>query len=441
MKAIINARIYDYHTYHENAFILFDETIREVGPMSAFKNAGIDEIIDLDRHIVLPGFVAGHTHLYSAFARGMNVPFNPKNFPEILHQLWWKLDHYLDLDMIRHSAFSFGLDQMMAGSTTLIDHHASHTIEGSLDAIQHALNDELGLRAILAFETSDRYDVDQAIQENETFIQTQKSPYIAGLFGLHASFTLSDETLQKVKEHRHGAGIHIHVAESVADETDALERCGLTVIERLDRFGLLDDKALLVHCANVSDNELDLIKKRHASIVVNTTSNMNNAVGLPDLKKMKERNIKVFIGNDGLIPSMPIEYLNAYYTAHLKTMNPTGLSIGDIEQMIVESHRFASDLLCIRLGEIKPGFAADLVAFPYEPFTPLDKTNVFGHLFFGVFPNAKPDWVICGGKTRVENGQIEKQLIQKNHESIDAASRLWKRIEKEGMHLEFKNQF
>ncbi len=439
LKALINARIYDYHEYHELAYIAYDELIEEVGKMSAFSPEKYDHVIDMQNNIVIPGFVAGHTHLYSAFARGLNVPFNPNNFKEILEQLWWKLDHFLDEKMIIQSAFSSGLEQMVLGSTTLIDHHASHLVLDTLEMIRKTLNQDLNLRAILAFETSDRFDVDQTIIENINFIEKNKNHQIAGMFGMHASMTLSDETLKKVRDQLNGAGIHIHVAESEMDELDAISKHGQSVVQRLDSFGLVNDKSLLVHCTHVKSEELDIIKKRNAYIAVNPSSNMNNAVGLPPLALMKEKKIPVIIGNDGLIPSMPLEYLNTYYSAHLKTADPVGFSLDDIREMIIDSHLFAGRLLDLPLGRIKKGYAADLIAFPYHEYTPMNENTAFSHLFFGAFPALKPQYVICGGKLMVEDYKIEKHLIDKNKESIEEASKLWERIQKEGAQLEFKD--
>lgn len=439
MKAIINARIYDYLDYIENGYIIFDETIIEVGRMSNFKAKKLDEIIDVSNAFVMPGFICGHTHLYSAFARGMSVPFNPKSFKEILTQLWWKLDHYLDHDMIYYSGLSFGLEQVRNGSTTLIDHHASFHVKGSLRQLKKALVDRLGIRAILAFETSDRFDVDASIHENVELLKHYHSSNISGLFGLHASFTLSNETLRKVKEKISDKGIHIHVAESIKDEEDSLKKYGKTVVERLDDFHLINNKSILVHCTNASEKELDIIKKRDAYIAINVTSNMNNAVGLPNIKMMNDKGIKLIVGNDGLIPSMPLEYLNAYYSSHLQSKNPIGLSIEDIKKMILNSFEFASKMFRIKLGQIKETYVSDLIVVPYQEFTPIQKQNVFSHLFFGMFPSLKPIHVIANGNVIVKNYEVDENLNKDLNIAIEQAKKLWKIIEKEGNNLEFKD--
>jgi len=439
MKALINCRIYDYKNYQENAYIIFDEKILEIGDMSNFKKNKTDDIIDVKNDIVFPGFVCGHTHLYSAFARGMSVPFNPKTFKEILKQLWWKMDHFLDLDMTYYSALSSGLDQIKKGTTTLIDHHASNYITGSLNQIRKALVDDLGIRALLAFETSDRFDVDESIMENYRFIQNNKTNSASGLFGLHASFTLSPETLKKVKYKLNGSGIHIHVAESIKDEEDSMKNYGKTVVERLDDYNLINENSILVHCANVTEKELDIVKKNNAYIAINVTSNMNNAVGLPNIRLMEDKGIKMIIGNDGLIQSMPMEYLNAYYTSHLQSKNPIGFSINGIKKAILNGYEFVGRQLNIKIGEIKKGFVADFVTIPYHEFTPLNKENIFGHVFFGLFPGFTPKNVIAKGRFIVKNYQADEALEQQNAIAIKEARRLWKIIEKEGSSLEFKD--
>ena len=439
MLALINARIYDYENFYNDSFVIFDEKIKKIGKMKDFNPKGITEVIDVSNNFVMPGFVCAHTHLYSAFARGMSIEYNPKTFKQILEQLWWKLDHFLDESMIYYSALSFGLEQVKYGSTTLIDHHASAKIEGSLNLIKKALINDLGIRAILAFETSDRFDVLKAIKENREFINKNKTSKIAGLFGMHASLTLTDETLSMVKKNLNNAGIHIHVAEAYVDEEDSLTKYNKTVVERLNDFNLINDKSLLVHCNYVSEKELDIIKELNAYITINVTSNMNNGVDLPNIKLMEEKGIKLMIGNDGLIQSMPLEYLNAYYSAHLKTKNPVGFSLEGIKKAIINSFDYTSNQFDIKLGKIKENYISDMIIVPYKEFTILDKNNIFAHIFFGMFPGLLPKHVIANGKFIIRNYEFKKSLNYKYKESQKQASKLWEIIKKEGNNLEFKN--
>ena len=430
-KAILNVSIYDYQTYRDHAFVVFDESILNVGDMKDYVNLGYEEI-DGTNHLVLPNFVCGHTHIYSAFARGWSTPFNPKNFQEVLDQLWWKLDGHLDLEMIYSSGIVFAADFLKNGVTTIIDHHASGVdIIGSLEELKKAVCETAHLRGIFAFETSDRFNVDFAIEENEAFIRKNRSPFVQGLFGLHASMSLSEKTLKKVKMHLGDAPIHIHVGESLLDQKDSMKKYKKRIIERLDRHGLLNKNSIIAHAIDVTDDELDLIKKRECVIAVNFTSNMNNSVGLPPIHRFIDKGIKVIIGNDGISSAMTPEYLYLYYATHLKDQTPTLFNLGDLQKMINDTYQYASDILGVKLGKVMEGYAADILMIPYLAPTPIHQDNAFGHLFFGLFHSFKPKHVFVNGRQLVNDYEIEETLSTPYQEASEVAQRLWKNIEQE----------
>ena len=439
MYAIINARIYDYRQYIDHGFIIFNEKIIDIGIMSEYKKPKECLEIDAYNKIVIPGIISGHTHLYSTFARGASLNFNPQNFLEILKQMWWKIDHFLDLDMVYYSALMGGIDQLKHGTTSLIDHHASGKVLGSLEKIKKALVDDLGLRAVLAFETSDRFNIKEAIQENMNFIKDNKTQEISGLFGMHASLSLANDSLEEIKNNLSGQGIHIHVAESLMDEEECINNYQMRVVERLDHYGLINESSLLVHCTHINEEEMDIIKKRKATIAVNPTSNLNNAVGISHVKKFLDKGIRVIVGNDGLISSQPMEYLNTYYLAHLKNESPMAFGLDDVKQLMINTYDYLNECLNTQLGKFVVGAQADLLVLPYIPYTDINESNVFGHLFFGVFPGFLPEKVFVKGKNIINNYQLSTDYKKSYKEAYIQAQKLWKILEKEGNDLEFKN--
>ena len=149
--------------------------------------------IDCSGCLVIPGNVCAHTHVYSALARGM--PFDlepPTNFLEILQRVWWRLDRALDETSVRASAQIGAMEALLAGTTTLVDHHASpNAIDGSLDVVAEAFA-SLGLRSVLCYEVSDRDGPDRAsagVAENRRFATAPHSPLVRGMIGAHASFS------------------------------------------------------------------------------------------------------------------------------------------------------------------------------------------------------------------------------------------------------------
>ncbi|MEG0070259.1 MAG: amidohydrolase family protein, partial [Cetobacterium sp.] len=178
------------------------------------------------------------------------------------------------------------IESIKNGVTTVIDHHASPLeIKGSLKIIADVAN-KLGIRTSLCYEVSDRDGIEIAeigIKENVDFIKytnSLNSDMLKGMFGLHASFTLSDETLEKCQNLMKdlNVGYHIHVAEGSTDLTNSLEKYGKRVVERLNKYGIFGEKTIAVHCIHVNDSELDIIEKSGCCVIHNPESNMGNAV-------------------------------------------------------------------------------------------------------------------------------------------------------------------
>lgn len=431
IKAIINTRVYDFNQFIDNGYVIFDEKIIEVGLMKSFKDQDY-EIIDGYDHLVMPGLVCGHTHIYSTFARGMSVPFHPENFQDILDQLWWKLDRNLDNQTSYYSAIVSAVDHMKNGVTTLIDHHASGIeILGSLESLKKAVVDQAQLRGVFAFETSDRFPVEKAIEENINFGKNNGSSFTKGLFGLHASMSLSEDTLKRVKKVIGNMPIHIHVAESVLDEQDSNKKYKESILKRLERHGLLNPKSIIAHAIYVDDQELEIIKKHDCVIAVNFSSNMNNSVGLPMLKKFRDHGIPVIIGNDGISSAITTEYLALYYATHLLDQTPNLFGLNELKQMINDTYEYVNQILDIKSGKIEKGYEADLLMIPYIAPTPMDEQNAFGHIFFGLFHSFKPKDVYVSGGQVVKNYDVSSLLKDQYKEARTYAEKLWKRIDKE----------
>ncbi|MFW6285082.1 MAG: amidohydrolase family protein [Bacillota bacterium] len=431
-KVITNAIVYDFETFYENGFVLFDDTILKTGPMEAYEPGEADTVINGEGHLVMPSFVVAHTHIYSAFARGWKNDETLEGFIDVLEKQWWKLDRAHTLESIYHSGIVSAIDHLKNGVTTLIDHHASGTVEGSLQTLKQAVVDDVGLRGMFCFETSDRFNRDACINENKHFLEGPFDEKTAGHFGLHASLSLSEKTLKSVKKAKGDHPIHIHVAEGKADQDDALHQYGERVVKRLDRHGLIAPDSILTHALFIDDEERAIIKKRGAVVALNPGSNMNNGVGLPDYQKLKAAGIPVILGNDGLSQSITNEYLNLFFTTHLFNQDPQGFGFEDLKQVIDDTTATAGRRLGIKLGRFKEGYKADLLMHPYTPPTPMDADNALGHLVFGLFASFKPSDVFVGGERKVENYRVDPFLREFYKMSKKPAQTLWNTTFKEG---------
>lgn len=429
MKALINANIYDYRSYRPNSYLLYDETIREVGDMDGLDPAKATEIFDCRGALLLPGLIMGHSHIYSTLVRGIRLSFQPSSFREILDQLWWRFDRGLDLEATYHSAMVSGLEHLKAGVTTMIDHHASGTaVRGTLARLKLALCDELGMRGVFCFETSDRFPVDECIAENLEFARTEVSPHCAGLFGLHASLSLSEETLAQIAGVLGDLPIHVHVAESVEDEEDSLSRYGKRVVRRFQDHGLLNRNSLLSHCVHIDETEAEMIAAQRCLVAVNPTSNMNNAVGLPDYGLFRRHGIPVIIGNDSLGVNLTRDYLNLLYGMHLRMNSAWEFSYGDLLDCIRNVYDYAGVILGLKIGRLEPGYAADMLTHPYQAPTALDAGNAFGHIINGVFDRFQPRDVWCRGEIRLKDYSTQYDEERIYAQAREAAAGLWRRV-------------
>ncbi|MGD8596769.1 MAG: putative aminohydrolase SsnA [Anaerolineae bacterium] len=428
----------------DGALYIQGERIADVGPSAELEaRYPHAERLEAADRLVMPGLICAHTHFYGAFARGMALRGEPPtDFPEILEKRWWRLDKALWPEDIKYSALVSLVDAIRHGTTTLIDHHASQGhIVGSLDQIAAAV-DQAGLRACLCYKVTDR-DGPQAtragIRENARFIrvaqgrQREGDNRLAATFGLHASLTLSDETLKECVKvaQQLDVGFHLHVAEDKADVRESLRRSGLRVVERLKEAGVLGPQTIAAHCVHVDRLEVELLLDSGTNVVHNPRSNMNNAVGTADLPWMLKIGIPVGLGNDGFSNNMFTEMATAYLLHKQASGDPRTLPADQVIDMAWRNNariaRAVFPQLAEALGTLAPGAPADIILVDYDPPTPLAAENLPWHIIFGIDGTAV-DTTMVGGQVLMRNRQLltldEADIMTR---ARDLAGKLWAR--------------
>ncbi len=374
------------------AVLIEGETIADVGASDTLLDRHPDaRRWDAQGMLLMPGMICAHTHFYGAFARGLYIPGPPaKDFPEILANLWWRLDKALDLEGVRSSAEVCLVDAVRHGTTTLIDHHASQrAIDGSLDQVAEAVA-QSGLRAVLCYEVTDRdgpASAQAGIAENVRFLRrTAAGPLegrIAATFGLHASLTLSDATLERCRSE--ADRFHVHVAEHPADEYDSLAKSDRRVVERLHGFGITGPQSIMAHCIHIDAWEMALLRETGTWVSHQPRSNMNNAVGAAEIVPMLRGGMQVCLGNDGFSNDMFAEMKVADLLQKLAHADPRFLGADKVLQMAVTHNRALAERFFPRpLGRIAAGAYADLILLDYYPTTPLTAANLPWHILFGI---------------------------------------------------------
>lgn len=295
--------------YIENGAVAMDgNRIIAVGPADDIRKSYPDaQFIDAGGNVIMPAFINTHEHIYSAMARGLSIKgYSPKGFLDILDGQWWTIDRHLTLEQTRYSAVDTMISCIRNGVTTIFDHHASYGhITDSLFTIAEVA-EELGIRACLCYEVSDRDGQDkarEAVRENAAFIRhalKDDTDMLAGMMGMHAQFTISDETFELAAANKPAeAGYHIHVAEGIEDLHDCLNKYGKRIVDRLMDHGVLGEKTLLGHCIYINPHEMELLKETDTMVVHNPESNMGNACGCPPTMELVRRGILTGLGTDG----------------------------------------------------------------------------------------------------------------------------------------------
>jgi cytosine/adenosine deaminase-related metal-dependent hydrolase len=253
-----------------------------------------------------------HTHLYSGLAPlGMPAPASePASFVAILEAIWWKLDRALDAESLRASARFYVAEAIGAGCRGLVDHHESPgLIAGSLDILADACQ-ELGMPALLCYGATERNrgraEATAGLDECRRFAQENDRPLIRAAVGLHAAFTVSDETIADAAALARSLEIplHVHVAEDAADVEDARDRGYAGVIDRLDSLDALIPGSIFAHGVHLEQSEIALLDRREVWLVQNPRSNRGNRVGYPAALGASSR---VALGTDGYRADMAEE--------------------------------------------------------------------------------------------------------------------------------------
>ncbi len=396
----------------KNAGIRFVDKVSD--EMTGVKETSV---IDCTGKFVTKSFAIGHHHVYSALARGMPKPLGvPSDFRAILKYIWWTLDQNLDRESIRLSALATAIEALKAGSTFIVDHHASPGhIGGSLETIAGAF-EQAGISHLLCYEVTDRYGTDKAaegLEECDNWLEKNQ-----GLVGLHASFTVGNESLERAVRlmQKHGSGIHIHLAEDKYDQKHCLQNYYQQAGHRLNEAGVLDSpKTILVHGLHLNDGERDMIRKKPCWIAQNMESNLKNKVGCFSSRGLGD---KIFLGTDGMHGDMLRSMKAAFFAGQLYD----DINFTSAYQRLRNIHRY------IRQNNFSGDGDNNLIVVDYNSATEVNPDNFAAHLIFGI-SSSHIRYVIAEGRVVVKDGRLQtldEEAVLK--EARKYAGMLWKRM-------------
>jgi len=420
----------------DNVDVVIDGgTIVDVGTNIA-GNYKAEKVIDGSDKLVYPGLVCSHHHYYSGLSRGVLAEIGPTpDFVSTLKNLWWRMDRALDEESTYYSSIISSIDAIKAGTTAVIDHHASPSyITGSLSTIKRGFEDS-GLRGMTCYEVTDRNGLDQmkeGVEENIRFakeidsgIKAGKDHLVDAHIGGHAPCTIPDEGMEMIADavKQTGRGLHLHVAEDRYDVSQSHIVYGQDIVKRLDSFGMLNDKTILVHGIYLSPEEIEILNGHDGFLVHNARSNMNNNVGYNE-KLSSYRNLA--LGTDGIGANMYEELKFAYFK-HKDAGGP--MWPGDYLKFLANGNVLLERNFKAKFGRLEKGYKADLVIADYLSPSPLVAENIGGHMVFGM-TSGDVETVIINGKVVMENREFPFDVKEIYAKAAAAAKRVWDNMDK-----------
>lgn len=381
---------------------------------------------------IAPGLINAHHHLYSALASGLDPGMPIDGFGQRLDRLWWRLDRAHDEASVRASVRVGALRSVMAGCTTVVDHHASPAVlEGVLDVVAEEL-EAAGLSAVLCYEASDRNGHAEALaglRESARFRGAVSAhSRFRGLLGLHACFTLSDASLARAAELVCEGDVHIHVAEDALDVELCHRRNGMGPVQRLRQHGLLGPRAWIAHGVHLRREDLEILAEQGCLLVHNPESNANNQVGRLDLRLARASGLRVALGTDGMSPCMAGS-LRSAFLLHRSAHPCQDAGWKECEQLLDG----ARPTLAAIFGE--PGYSALLEGAPADvialdaPFTPhVTQESLTAHLVFGLAP-LRVRHTVARGIFLLRDYHLQMQDAERiGRESQPVRNALWSRF-------------
>jgi len=416
-----------------------DGKIVDVGAGDGRAKYSAEEVIEVKRAVVTPGFVCAHTHFYGILLTGspwFGVIEPPSDFQQNLQRIWWPLDESLTYEDIYVSALLGAMMLARTGTTffkDLLD--APNAISGSLDHIERAVN-EVGIRGFAGYSVTQRRSIKEGyegLNENERFVRktlSDKETRVKGVFTVHASFTVTDDILVKTKElaDKYGTIYALHVEEGLIDVYHSIERYGKRPIERMRDIGFLSPRLMAIHVVQATEDELKILKKYGVKVAHNPMSNMINGVGVPPVPKMLSMGITVGLGNDGYIMDVFDNMRSAFLLHKVHLRDPRVMPVDTVVRMAtIDSAKVLG--VESNIGSIEPGKDADItIISPEFVHTPLDERTVYGHLVntftgndvWGVL--SRGEWVV---KNRMFTRVDTEKVMEYAHKVVN---RLWDRM-------------
>ena len=402
--------------------------IEAVGESSSLPQIA-DTIIDMKGHVVIPGMVNTHHHLFQNLTRAVPAAQNSELFGwlKTLYPIWSNIgpEHV-------YWSTALGLAELaLSGCTTSSDHLYIYPNGAKLDDSLSAASDIgvrfHGTRGSMSIGESQGGLPPDSLTEKETFILSESQRLIetyndSGRYAMQrvalapcSPFSVSIDLMREsaAMARSYGVGLHTHLAENAEDIEYGLQQFGMRPGEYVEAVGWTGDDVWHAHCVQLNSEEINLFAKTGTGIAHCPCSNMRLASGIAPVRQMLDAGVKVGLGVDGSASNDSGNMLNeARQIMLLQRVNSKASTMTAREALRVATIGGASVLNRDDIGMLAPGYAADITAFKRDnvDFSGSDWDPVASLVFCGP---SKANYTIINGKIVVSEGQLTSIPMEK----------------------------
>ena len=379
-----------------------------------------DKVIEGKNKLAIPGLVNCHTHSYMSFMR--NVA-DDLSFMDWLFGTIDPIEQQMTDEDTYWGACLAIIEMMKSGTTCFNDMQMN--IHQTTRAVK-----ESGMRAVISRglvgsgnDEAGQMRLRQAYEERDAAKDCDRLTF---MLGPHAPYTCDDAYMRIVSEEakKNQMRIHVHLSESESEIQQIKEKYGCSPIEMADRNGLFDVPAIAAHCVQITESDMEILKKKNVSVVTNPASNMKLGNGFAPVPAMLEKGINVCLGTDGAASN---NSLNMFHELRLLTLIHKGVKktpqcISAKEGLRIATRNGAKALgLEKEIGSLEEGKKADIAILNLNTPSLTPRNNLLAGLSYSA-NGSEVETVLIDGKVTMENRKIltmdEELVYQKVNDII-----------------------
>ncbi len=369
-NAIVLAMDEEMHIYEPGAVAVSGNTIVGVGAQSELeKRFSAEHKFDCGGKVLMPGLVNAHTHVPMTLLRGL---------ADDLRLDVWLLGYIMPVErefvspeFVRLGTSLAAAELIRSGVTAFADmyYFEEDVARATADAGLRALAAE----TILKFPSPDASSYEEALEYTRDFVRRWKGhPLIVPGVAPHAPYTITEEITRASVEIAtdFDVPIHIHLAETAQEVEDIREEAGIPVIPYMKEQGLFEAKVLAAHCVHIDKGEMRTLRKHHAGVAHNPSSNLKLADGIAPVAKMLEEGLMVGIGTDGPSSNNDLDMFEEVRLTALLAKGYTGdPTVVPAKQALAMATRIGAQALHMGeiTGSLEEGKRADLILVDISP--------------------------------------------------------------------------